>query len=166
MNESGRSSSEAKLIETVVKRVRAWKDVAPYYPDQTRGLPKTAESRGTEAILNASILARRDASDGALTDDTRLAFSNLWALQMRTGDLTGAWAWLSFRLEPWEGAESAYFGAALAAVAVGTAPDGYASGPGHSGQVKLLRGYLSKQLERQPTFNRLMLLWASAGSPV
>ena len=89
-----RSSSETKLLDRVVKRVRAWKDVAPYYPDQTRGLPKTAESRGTEAILNASILARRDATDGALTDDTRLAFSNLWALQMRTGELTGAWAWL------------------------------------------------------------------------
>ena len=163
LNESARSASEAKLIETVVTRVRAWKDVSPYYPDQTRGLPKTAESRGTEAILNASILARRDASDGALTDDTRLAFANLWALQMRTGDLSGAWAWLSFRLEPWEGVESAYFGAALAAVAVGTAPDGYASGADVQDQIKLLRGYLSKQLERQPTFNRLMLLWASAG---
>lgn len=162
LNERSRSAAETKLLENVVKRVRAWKDVAPYYPDQTRGLPKTAESRGTEAILNASILARRDASDGALTDDTRLAFSNLWALQMKIGDLTGAWAWLYFRLEPWEGAESAYFGATLAAVALGTAPNGYASTPQIQDHVKLLRGYLTKQLERQPTFNRLMLLWAGA----
>lgn len=162
LNERGRSSVEAKLIDQVVTRVRAWKDVAPYYPDQTRGLPKTAESRGTESILNASILARRDALDGALTGDTRLAFSNLWALQMRTGELTGAWAWLKFGLEPWEGAASAYFGAALAAVAVGTAPNGYASSPDIQDNVKLLRAYLVKQLDRQPTFNRLMLLWASA----
>jgi squalene-hopene/tetraprenyl-beta-curcumene cyclase len=162
LNERSRPATEAKLLENVVKRVRAWKDVAPYYPDQTRGLPKTAESRGTEAILNVSILARRDASDGALTDDTRLAFSNLWALQMRTGDLNGAWAWLYFRLEPWEGTESAYYGATLAAVALGTAPNGYASTPEIQDNVTLLRGYLVKQLDRQPTFNRLMLLWADA----
>jgi squalene-hopene/tetraprenyl-beta-curcumene cyclase len=163
LNEPGRSATETKLLENVLKRVRTWKDVAPYYPDQTRGLPKTAESRGTEAILNATILAFRDASDGALTDDTRLAFSNLWALQMKTGDLTGAWAWLYFRLEPWEGAESAYFGAGLAAVALRMAPDGYASSPEIQDNVKLLRAYLLKQLDRQPTFNRLMLLWARAG---
>lgn len=165
LNEGSRSAAETTLLENVVKRVRTWKDVAPYYPDQTRGLPKTAESRGTEAILNASILASRDASDGALTGDTRLAFSNLWSLQMKTGDLTGAWAWLYFRLEPWEGAESAYFGATLAAVALGTAPGGYASTSQIQDNVKLLRGYLTKQLERQPAFNRLMLLWADARLP-
>jgi squalene-hopene/tetraprenyl-beta-curcumene cyclase len=161
-NERRRSPVEAKLIDQVSRRVRAWKDVAPWYPDQTRGLPKTAESRGTESILNALILARRDGADGTLSDDTRLAFSNLWAQQMRTGELTGAWAWLYFRLEPWEGAESAYFGATLAAFAVGTAPNGYAASADIQDNLKLLRGYLAKQLDRQPTFNRLMLLWASA----
>ncbi|HEY6360469.1 MAG TPA: hypothetical protein VIX63_05165 [Vicinamibacterales bacterium] len=162
LNERGPSATETKLIGDVVKRVRAWKDVAPYYPDQTRGLPKTAESRGTEAILNAVILARRDSSDGTLSHDLRLAFSNLWALQMRTGELTGAWAWLYFRLEPWEGVASPYFGATLAAVALGMAPDGYASSPDIQDNVNALRGYLTRQLERQPAFNRLMLLWASA----
>jgi len=162
LNEREPSATETKLIGDVVKRVRAWKDVAPYYPDQTRGLPKTAESRGTESILNAVILARRDSSDGRLSNDLRLAFSNLWALQMRTGELTGAWAWLYFRLEPWEGTASAYFGATLAAVAVGMAPNGYASSADIQDHLELLRGYLAKQLERQPTFNRLMLLWASA----
>jgi squalene-hopene/tetraprenyl-beta-curcumene cyclase len=162
LNERRPSASETKLIGNVVSRVRAWKDVAPYYPDQTRGLPKTAESRGTESILNAAILARRDADEGTLSNDLRLAFSNLWSLQMRTGDLTGAWAWLYFRLEPWEGAASPYFGATLAAVAVGMAPNGYASSPDIQENLTLLRGYLAKQLERQPIFNRLMLLWASA----
>jgi squalene-hopene/tetraprenyl-beta-curcumene cyclase len=162
LHERTRPSAEVNVLENVVRRVRNWKDVAPYYSDQRNGLPKTSEARGTEAILNASILARRDASDGALTEDTRLAFANLWALQMKTGDLNGAWAWLYFRLEPWEGAESAYFGATLAAVAVGTAPGGYASSPEIQDNLKLLRAYLGKQLERQPTFNRLMLLWAGA----
>lgn len=162
LNERGPSPSEAKQMDQIVKRVRAWKDMAPWYPDQTRGLPKTAESRGVESVINAIVLSRRDAVDGVLSADARQAFSNLWAQQMRTGDLSGAWAWLTFRLEPWEGAQSAYFGAALAAVAVGTAPGGYASSADIQPNVTLLRGYLTKQLEKQHTLNRLMLLWASA----
>jgi squalene-hopene/tetraprenyl-beta-curcumene cyclase len=47
LNESGPSANESKLLADVVKRVRGWKDMEPWYPDQTRGLPKTAESRGT-----------------------------------------------------------------------------------------------------------------------
>ena len=162
LNETNRSAHEAKLIADVVKRVRAWKEVEPWYPDQTRGLPKTAESRGTEAVINALVLARRDAADGMLSADGRQAFANLWAQQMRTGDLSGAWAWLSFRLEPWEGAQSPYWGAALAAVAVATAPEGYAASADIQPNLKLLRDYLTKQLEKQHTFNRLMMLWASA----
>jgi squalene-hopene/tetraprenyl-beta-curcumene cyclase len=81
---------------------------------------------------------------------------------MRTGDLSGAWPWLYFRLEPWEGVESAYFGATMAAVAAGTAPGGYAASADIQENLKLLRAYLVRQLDRQPTFNRLMLLWASA----
>ena len=88
-----------------------WKDVEPFYPDQTRGLPKTSESRGTEAILNALILSGRDARSGSLTDDTRRAFDNLWALQFTKGDLAGGWAWLNFHYEPWEADGSAYYGA-------------------------------------------------------
>jgi squalene-hopene/tetraprenyl-beta-curcumene cyclase len=172
--EPAQPDAETKLLQQVVRRVRAWKDAAPYYPDQTHGLPKTAESRGTEAILNAVILSRRDAAGGALapptppgplSDDARLAFSNLWALQMRRGELAGAWAWLEFGLEPWEGAESAYFGATLAAVAVGMAPGGYASDAGIQDNVRLLREHLLKHLDRQPTFNRLMLLWAANRLP-
>ena len=165
LNEPALSPVEAKLLDQVVKRVRAWKDVAPYYPDQTRGLPKTAESRGTESVLNAVILARRDAAQGVLTEDARLAFSNLWALQMRTGELNGAWAWLKFGLEPWEGAASAYFGATLATVAVGSAPGNYAASADIQDNVRLLRGYLTKQFDNQPLFNRLMLLWAANTLP-
>jgi squalene-hopene/tetraprenyl-beta-curcumene cyclase len=162
LNEQGRAENEAKLFADIVKRVRAWKEVEPWYPDQTRGLPKTAESRGTESVINALILARRDAADGALSADARQALANMWFQQMRTGDLSGAWAWLSFRLEPWEGAQSAYWGATLAAVAVGDAPDGYAASADIQPNLTLLRGYLTKHLETQHTFNRLMMLWASA----
>ena len=161
-NEHDRAENEVKIIADVVKRVRAWREVEPWYPDQTRGLPKTAESRGTEAVINALVLARRDAADEVLSADARQAFANMWGQQMRTGDLSGAWAWLTFRLEPWEGAQSAYWGATLAAVAVGMAPSDYAATADIQPNLKLLRGYLTKQFEKQHTFNRLMLLWASA----
>jgi squalene-hopene/tetraprenyl-beta-curcumene cyclase len=82
-------------------------------------------------------------------------------LQTRTGELSGAWAWLNFRYEPWEASDSPYYGAALAALAVGTAPNEYASSPDIQDNVKLLRSYLSKQFEQQDLLNRVMLLWAS-----
>jgi squalene-hopene/tetraprenyl-beta-curcumene cyclase len=159
------SATERKLHENVLKRVRLWKDVAPFYPDQTVGLPKTSESRGTEAILNALILATRDRQTGTLSDDTRLAFDNLWALQFRKGDLTGAWAWLNFRLEPWESTTATYYGAALAAIAVGTAPGSYASKPEIQSQLTLLSNYLRRGAKSEHDFNRLMVLWASTTLP-
>jgi hypothetical protein len=82
--------------------VALWNEVEAFYPDQTVGLPKTSESRGTEAILNAFILATHDAYEGRLTSDTRRAFDNLWKLQFTRGEAAGAWAWLHFGLAPWE----------------------------------------------------------------
>jgi squalene-hopene/tetraprenyl-beta-curcumene cyclase len=69
LGEAGPSAPEKKLLENIIRRVTMWKEVEPFYPDQTRGLPKTSESRGTEAILNALILASRDAQNGSLTED-------------------------------------------------------------------------------------------------
>jgi squalene-hopene/tetraprenyl-beta-curcumene cyclase len=152
---------ERRMLDNVANRVRLWRDVEPFYPDQTRGLPKTSESRGTEAVLNALILASRDAANGALSDDAQQAFANLWSLQFRAGDQKGAWAWLNFHNEPWEANGSPYFGAALAAVAVGRAPDGYASNPELTGQIKLLRDYLQRGVDTVNLFNRMMGLWAS-----
>jgi len=80
---------------------------------------------------------------------------------MRTDELAGAWAWLNFHYEPWESPGAPYFGAALAALAVTTAPDGYASRPDIRENLNLLRGYFEREFDRQPLFNRLMVLWAS-----
>jgi hypothetical protein len=156
---------ERILFENVTKRVRLWKEVEPFYPDQTRGLPKSSESRGTESVLNAVILATRDASAGVLSDDARQAFSNMWALQFKTGELKGAWAWLNFHYEPWESNGSPYFGAALAAIAVGTAPGKYADNAEIQDQIKLLRDYLNQRADAEYLFNRAMALWASSKLP-
>jgi squalene-hopene/tetraprenyl-beta-curcumene cyclase len=165
LGERGPSANESRIWENVSKRVMAWRDVEPFYPDQTRGIPKSSESRGTEAVLNALILAARDAESGRLSDEARMAFGNMWALQMRTKELSGSWAWLNFGLAPWESTTSPYFGASLAALAVGTAPGGYASTAEIQESVKLLHEYLRREEERQPLFNRLVVLWAAARWP-
>jgi squalene-hopene/tetraprenyl-beta-curcumene cyclase len=165
LGERGRSATETKLSTNVATRVNQWNEVAPFYPDQTRGLPKSSESRGTEAVLNALILSVRDGESGHLSDEARAAFRNMWALQMRTGDLSGAWAWLNFKYEPWESTGAPYFGAALAAVAVGGAPDGYAAGADITDNLKLLRDFFQREYDHQPLFNRVVLLWASAKLP-
>jgi squalene-hopene/tetraprenyl-beta-curcumene cyclase len=161
LGEAGPSASERALQENVTKRVTMWKDVEPFYPDQTRGLPKTSESRGTEAVLNALILSGRDARGGSLGDDTRRAFDNLWALQFTKGEQAGGWAWLNFHYEPWEAEGSAYYGAALAAIAVGIAPGGYAASADIQDRMKLLRDFLTRSAATQHLFNRATLLWAS-----
>jgi squalene-hopene/tetraprenyl-beta-curcumene cyclase len=156
---------EARIVDNLVARVRMWRDAEPFYPDQTRGLPKSSESRGTESVLNALILADRDARTGHLTDDTRAALANMWALQMRTGDNAGAWTWLNFHYEPWESPNSPYLGASLAALAIGSAPDGYAAAAAIQEQLTLLRDYFQREYDKQPPLNRLMALWASSKVP-
>ncbi|MGC2487259.1 MAG: hypothetical protein WA412_01100 [Candidatus Sulfotelmatobacter sp.] len=162
--EQGPSINERKLIENVTKRVRLWKEIGPYYSDQGHD-HKTAESRGTESVLNALILANHDSQSGQLSDDTRAAFENMWALQQTTGENKGSWLWLQFDQEPWEANDSNYYGATLAAMAVGTAPGNYAAAPEIQDNLASLREYLNRERAGQSTINRVFLLWASTKLP-
>ena len=165
LSEHEASMTERKMLDDVVKRVRMWRDVEPFYPDQLRGLPKTSESRGTEAILNAMILSTRDGYAGAMSDDGRIAFDNLWALQFKSGEMAGSWAWLNFHNEPWEAPGSQYFGNSLAAVAIGSAPSGYASTPAVLDRLKPLATFLRGGADKETLLNRTMILWASSKIP-
>jgi squalene-hopene/tetraprenyl-beta-curcumene cyclase len=160
--EHGPAAGESAIVANVAKRVAMWNEIAPYYPDQTRGLPKTSESRGTESVLNALVLSLRDAEAGRLGDDTRQAFAHMWALQMKTGPLDGAWPWLNFHYEPWESENAPYFGAALAAAAVAAAPARYADAPEIADNLARLRTFFQREFDREPLFDRLMALWASS----
>jgi len=164
LGEQAPSLNERKLLENVIKRVRLWKEVGPFYHDEGYD-HKADESRGTEAILNALVLASHDAQKGKSSDDTRTAFENMWSLQQTTGDKKGAWEWLSFGLEPWEASDSQYYGAALAAVAAGMAPENYRSTPGIQNNLKLLREYLNREYATQSIINHVVLLWASTKLP-
>jgi len=159
------SPNERRLLENVTKRVRLWKEVAPFYSDADRGAYKTVESRGTESVLNALILASNDVQNKRLSNDTRAALDNMWAEQQTTGDKAGAWLWLRFANQPWEADDSDFYGATLAAVAAGSAPESYRARPEIQNNVKILREYLSRECAAQTTINRVALLWASAKLP-
>lgn len=159
------SLNERRLLDNVKKRVRLWSEVAPFYSDADRGAPKTVESRGTESVLNALILASSEAQNRELSGDAHSALDHMWAEQQIEGTRKGAWSWLRFANEPWEADDSDFFGATLAAIAAGTAPGNYSSSPEIQNNLKLLREYLNHQSSAQPTFNRVVLLWASAKLP-
>ena len=156
LGETRPSANEQKILADVANRVRLWDQVEPFYPDATRGVPKTAESRGTEAILNATILVTYD--PGFANADTRKAFDNLWKLQQASG----AWNWLNFHNAPWEADDSQYFGSSVAAIAIGSTPRDYRSTEPVKQDMEKLRGYLQKGWPKESIINRVMTLWASA----
>jgi squalene-hopene/tetraprenyl-beta-curcumene cyclase len=159
------SDDEQKTLANVRKRVLLWDKVGPYYSDEGYGNGKPTQSRGTEAVLNALILASNDAPSGHLNDITRMALNDMWALQVSAGAGQGSWSWLQFNMEPWEAGDSEYYGAALAAIATGIAPEDYRSSVDIQEKIGLLRDYLTRASARQSMLNRVVLLWASTKLP-
>lgn len=165
LSERGLSGQERAMLASVEKRVRDWKDVQPFYSDAVYGSGKEVESRDAESVLNAVILASYDAPQGQLSERTRLAFDHAWALQSKSGPEAGAWVWQNFDYTPWESKESQYHWAALMAMAVGGAPDGYANNRKIAANVTLLRGYLQSHYDAQPLVNKMVALWAAKYLP-
>lgn len=165
LGESAPSATESQMLAYVVKRVKLWNEVEPFYSDEKVGPQKTPQSRGTEAVLNALILANYDSRSGKWNDVTRSAFDAMWAIQLKSGENAGAWNWLNFHNSPWEADESQYWGATLAAVAVGMAPAEVRKSPTTQENVDLLASYLKQRFASQPLVNRIVVLWASAKVP-
>jgi squalene-hopene/tetraprenyl-beta-curcumene cyclase len=159
--ETSPSVNERKLLDNVTKRVLLWNDLQPFYSDEKVGVHKTPQSRGTESILNALILASYETQNAEPSDTLAKALQNMWAEQQKTGDKKGSWFWLNFHTQPWEADDSAYYGATLAAIAVGTAPKKYRATPEIQGNLQALREYLQRGYATQPPNNQVFLLWAS-----
>src|SRR5580698_3209945 len=134
--EHGPSPDESAFIDNISKRVKLWQEVEPFYSDAKNGAPKSVESRGTEAVLNALVLARYEAP--AAID----ALRNMWALQLKAGD-------------------SAFWGASLAGIAAGWAPESYRKDAEVQQNVAMLADYLQREQQNQSTLNRAVALWAS-----
>jgi squalene-hopene/tetraprenyl-beta-curcumene cyclase len=160
LKESEPAAPERALLASIEKRVEHWDEAEPFYKE-TSGLTKPAESRATEAILNALILAAYDARQGHLRDITREALDRVWELQL----VSGSWDWLNFHNAPWETNDSPYWGTTLAALAIGTAPDPYRDSPLIQRQIEDMRVYLRREYTRQPLVNRMFLLWTSSRLP-
>jgi squalene-hopene/tetraprenyl-beta-curcumene cyclase len=182
LGEHSPSPQEQIMLGSIEKRVREWKDMQPFYSDALYGTGKEIESRNAESVLNAVILSSYDAASGRLSDTTRLAFDNAWALQTQSGPDAGAWVWQNFEYTPWESKESQYHWAALMAVTLGkvchgSQPekpastgnalrfDGYCAEPKVVSHLNLLLGYLSSHYEAQPLVNKVVALWAEKWFP-
>jgi len=148
---------ELRLLDNVMRRVATYDTHQPYYDSDAR---KSVQSRGTEAVLNALVLASADAERERREpgEPTQRAFRRLWETQRADG----AWDWLDFGLEPFESPDATYYGATLAAMAVGTAPGSTASRSAEAARgMTMLRGYLTEGYAAQRRFNRVWLLLAS-----
>jgi hypothetical protein len=167
MRVNNATPQEMRIFEETKRRVESYKDHEPLYDFDEN---KKIQSRGTEAVLNALILASADAAHspgprpGKLSEPTKKALQHLWQTQRPDG----AWDWLNFGLEPFETTDAAYFGATLAALAIGIGPG---SSPGADATrlapdetntgIEKLRRYLKTQFASQSLFNRTWLLLAS-----
>jgi squalene-hopene/tetraprenyl-beta-curcumene cyclase len=168
MGEKTAGKAEQQLIDIVKKRVTNWdRIIAKEDAAKDRFVPFYSGGRrpsalGTESVLDALALVNHDTrrGKGVLSPLTRTALQHLWEQQQPNG----AWIWLDFGLGPWEG-DSTYYGAALAAVAVGTAGPSYYGQTEFQPKVAALKKYLQSQLATQPLHHRAVGLWASSRLP-
>ena len=147
---------ETRVLQGVIRRVETYETQEAFYDVSDA---KKVQSRGTEAVVNALILASADAerAQRPSSEPTRRAFRHLWETQRADG----AWDWLDFGLEPFESAGATYYGATLAALAAGLGgPAATPSADGVSGMNKL-RAYLIERFPGENLFNRTSLLLAS-----
>ncbi|MBS1825779.1 MAG: hypothetical protein JST93_10700 [Acidobacteria bacterium] len=150
LHETGPSPQETTHLEAIRKRVPL--DTAAKYAPKAKNPHDADQPLGAEAILSTLFLAQQP--------DAAPAFNRLWSLQIREGEHKGAWHWNVLDLEPWEEPHSVFYGATLAAIAVGLAP-----AQQKRPEVQALVQYLTSNQSKQPLQNRLMLAWASTKLP-
>jgi squalene-hopene/tetraprenyl-beta-curcumene cyclase len=108
-----------------------------------------------EVVSTAQALAMNDAAtSGKLHPLTRQALDRVWKVQKPDGGFD----WLKCGWPPYE--HDDFYGAIVAALAVGHAPEAYAETPAALAGVKKLRAYFSNN--PPPSFHhRVVLVWAS-----
>jgi len=152
----------AALLAEVEGRALDWASAAPWY-GEAYGPGKANESRSTEAVLNALVLLRRDAQDGAASDSGRAALEAMWAAQTAGGDF----AWLDFGLLPWEDDSARPMGMAFAALAAASVPGDYliTADGADAERIALLREALRGALSRGVALDRVFVAWAASEWP-
>ena len=117
--------------------------------------PEKGPRWDAEVVAAAAALAVNDAATTRkLHPQTRAALDRMWTLQQDNG----GWDWLKCDWPPMESDD--HYGATIAAIAVGAAPEDYQNTPQAVEGLKKLRQYFKNN--PPPTLHhRAMLLWAS-----
>jgi squalene-hopene/tetraprenyl-beta-curcumene cyclase len=160
----------ARMLAGVRTRVANWDKLASAKPEgedpltPILGGARREVSLDTEAVLNAVILLSNEpAAKGSLSDSASKALDIMWARQQADG----AWRWLELGLRPWE-QDGDYFGATLAAVAIGRAGKSYPGNPDGAIQQKTaaLQHFLKARLADKPLLhNHALALWSASYLP-
>lgn len=158
LGETQATTYETGLLDALKARL----DRPDPFPSYKRE-PQISQALGVESIHSALFLAIEDR--GQMSPATVKAFDRMWSLQIREGESKGSWAWFSFKLDPWEMPQSSFYGATLAALAVGHTPASYRAKPEVQERIAALADYLQREQASQPLHNRVILLWASSRLP-
>jgi squalene-hopene/tetraprenyl-beta-curcumene cyclase len=129
--------------------------VRKFFEDSVAGWEDGEKPRGDAYVVNTAVaLAFHDAGTGKLHPLTRKALDRMWTIQMKNG----AWNWIKCSWPPLE--HDDYFGAVLAAVGVGMAPEEYAKTDKAKAGLAKLRDYFAKTAPPS-LHHRAWLMWAS-----
>jgi squalene-hopene/tetraprenyl-beta-curcumene cyclase len=157
------------LARPELRRALGESEPTAYEQGLLEGIHAQAEAegnrQGAEAVFAALFLARQNAGSKTVSAGARRALDRMWSLQMREGKDRGAWKWPNANHDPWSTPDAPFYGAALAALAVGSAPAEYRERPEIRERIDALTDYLQREQPDQPLHNRLALLWASSKLP-
>ena len=133
-----------------------WREVRKFLEDDVVSWSNGGKPRGDAFVVaTAFALAFNDAQKtGKLHDATRAALDRMWDGQQKTGE----WNWIKCDWPPLE--HDDYYGATLAALAVGIAPGDYAKTDKAKAGIEKLKAYFAKT-EAPDLHHLTMLLWAS-----
>jgi squalene-hopene/tetraprenyl-beta-curcumene cyclase len=145
----------------------AVKDDSSVHGDVRRQLEELVEQRwqkegprwDAEVVMSATVLAMHDAATtGKLHATTKKALDRMWTVQKDDG----GFAWIKCDWPPMESDD--YFGAAMALLGVGAAPEDYRDSAEAKAGIEKLKTYLA--VNPPPTLHhKLMLLWAESYLP-
>lgn len=112
-----------------------------------------------EVVCAAAALAFNDAhTTGKLHPQTRTALDRIWTVQQKGG----GFKWLKCQWPPMESDD--HYGATLAAIAVGVAPEAYAKSDAATKGMAGIRAYLTKNAPPM-LHHKAMILWAASYQP-
>lgn len=133
-----------------------WKEVRTFLEKDVESWSNGGKPRGDAYVVaTAFALAFNDAQKtGKLHAATRAALDKMWDVQRKTGE----WNWIKCDWPPLE--HDDYYGATLAALAVGYAPGDYAKTEKAKAGVESLKAYF-KKTPAPDLHHTAMLLWAS-----